>query len=491
MSDITTGYHLIPLKGNAGTNIQIKVIVNGLSPGTNYWSVQAIDNNFTGSEFSQEHQVSGIPPTSNFKMDDSICYCDAVTIQYTGNASETADYNWNFEGADYISGTGQGPYLVKWDNPGEYNISLVVTQDFVSSEMTEKTIKVGSRCFKETDIQVQGTYEGQSAWGDYDNDGDLDILVSSYYYDNGSFYKTRIYRNDGNDIFTDIDTDLPDASSSIIEWGDYDNDNDLDILIIQNRDGAPSVFRNNGNDTFTDINAGLYYTKDGSAKWGDYDNDGDLDIIIVGSLRSEIYVNEGNDKFSELDVDLIKISSGSVNWCDFDKDNDLDILITGLGAERYSLIYRNDGNGNFVNVPVNLTGIDDASTDVGDYDSDGDQDIIIAGRDNSLDYITKIYRNDGNFIFTDINADLIGGKYSYVKWGDMDNDGDLDFIFVGDTLSSDGASIIYENKGNDSFARCNDELFGIQYYGIASWGDYDNDNDLDLMLSGLHKTKMH
>jgi len=491
MSDITTGHHLIPGKGNAGTNKFIKFIVNGLNPGINYWSVQAIDNNFEGSEFPQEQQVSNIPPTSNFEMNENICYCDTATIYYSGNASETAEYNWTFENADYIAGTGQGPYLVKWDNPDEYRVSLVVTQNSVSSAITEKTILIESRCFKETNIAVQGTYEGQSAWGDYDNDGDMDILVSSYYYDNGQLYATRIYRNDGNDVFTDIDTDLPDASSSIIDWGDYDNDNDLDILIIQNHDGEPSVFRNNGDDTFTDINAGLYYTKEGSAKWGDYDNDGDLDIIIIGSFRSEIYVNEGNDIFSILDVDLVKISSGSVNWCDFDKDNDLDILIAGIGAERYGLIYRNDGNGNFVNVPVDLTGVDYASTDVGDYDSDGDQDIIISGRDGNLDYITKIYRNEGNLLFTDIGANLIGGKYSYVKWGDMDNDGDLDFIFVGDTLSSNGASIIYENKGNDSFVRCNDELFGIQYYGIASWGDYDNDNDLDLMLSGLHKTKIY
>lgn len=85
--------------------------------------------------------------------------------------------------------------------------------------------------------------------------------------------------------FTDIDAGLTGVLSSVVTWCDYDNDGDLDILIA-GEDGpfdlTTKIYRNDGNETFTDINANVIGVNLGSVAWGDYDNDGDADILICG-----------------------------------------------------------------------------------------------------------------------------------------------------------------------------------------------------------------
>ena len=99
---------------------------------------------------------------------------------------------------------------------------------------------------------------------------------------------TIVYRNDGNGIFTDISAGLYGVYSGNAEWGDFDNDGYLDIIITGLHSGSPSyecvskIYRNDGNGTFTDISAGLYGVAYGNGACGDFDNDGDLDIFITG-----------------------------------------------------------------------------------------------------------------------------------------------------------------------------------------------------------------
>ena len=203
-----------------------------------------------------------------------------------------------------------------------------------------------------------------------------------------------------------------------VAWSDFDNDGDLDIIIAGNSSAGPitKIYRND-NGIFNDINAGLPGLGQSSVAWGDYDNDGFLDILLTGYTSlgpvSRIYHNNGNSTFTEQSgINLTGVYNGSVAWGDYDNDGDLDILLTGqLDASANSLIskiYRNDSNDLFTEqTAISLVGVQYNSVAWGDYDNDGDLDILLTGRDKSNSLFSSIYRND-NCIFTDINAGLTG-----------------------------------------------------------------------------------
>ncbi|MDI7278254.1 MAG: PKD domain-containing protein, partial [Anaerolineae bacterium] len=123
---------------------------------------------------------------------------------------------------------------------------------------------------------------GSVAWGDYDADGDLDLLLSGYntYSNEDLFY---VYRNNGSGSFS-VAGGTWGAQAGSAAWGDFDNDGDLDILLTGTKAGVPvaRVFRNEGEGAFSDASAGLTGVSYGTAIWGDYDNDRDLDILLVG-----------------------------------------------------------------------------------------------------------------------------------------------------------------------------------------------------------------
>ena len=148
--------------------------------------------------------------------------------------------------------------------------------------------------FTRITTSIPDVVNSAAAWGDYDNDGDLDILITGA--DSGWNPMARVYRNDSATFTTyiDIDPALRGIQDGSVAWGDYDNDGDLDILLAgRASDPITRIYRNNGNETFTDIGAGLPGGYGPAAAWGDYDNDGDLDILLTGDFTSEIYRNDG------------------------------------------------------------------------------------------------------------------------------------------------------------------------------------------------------
>jgi methionine-rich copper-binding protein CopC len=339
--------------------------------------------------------------------------------------------------------------------------------------------------FTDISAALTGVWESSVAWGDYDNDGDLDVLLTGL----GSGRVSKIYRNDGSDTFTDISASLSDVANSAVAWGDYDADGDLDVLLTGNGGSGyvAKIYRNDGSDTFTDISASLTGVVYPSVAWGDYDNDGDLDILLTGydgsDHVSKIYRNDGSDTFTDISASLAGVYSSAVAWGDYDSDGDLDILLTGQDASsnRISKVYRNDGSDTFTDIGASLTGVSAPSASWGDYDNDGDLDILLAG-DGGSSRVSKIYRNDGSSTFTDINASLSAVSVCSVAWGDFDNDGDLDVLLTGYD-GSDSVSKIYRNDGSNTFTDISASLTGVTN-SSAAWGDYDNDGDLDILLAG-------
>jgi len=170
---------------------------------------------------------------------------------------------------------------------------------------------------------------GLSASGDFDNDGDPDIALGL------AFGDVQVWRNTGG-RFTNSAGLSTSFGASSADWGDYDNDGKLDLLLTGNfvTQAVAQVWRNVGTG-FSNIGVGLPAIA-GSAAWGDYDNDGLLDILLMGTTNFgdpsggsvQVWRNNGNG-FSNIDAGLPAIAFGKVAWGDYDNDGRLDILLYG------------------------------------------------------------------------------------------------------------------------------------------------------------------
>jgi hypothetical protein len=194
-------------------------------------------------------------------------------------------------------------------------------------------------------------YAGASqaaAWADYDNDGDQDLYLV-----NGTFEANILYRNEGQGEFTDV-TSPPLGNiggGQGAAWGDYDNDGDLD-LYLTNWSVGNKLFRNDGGGNFTDVTEGPLDGKPfgQSAVWGDYDNDGDLDLYLAyyGSANN-LLENDGAGNFLDT-TDLYPILADTTKsvgaaWADCDNDGDLDLFVSNYQSA-CRLFANNLDNGN-------------------------------------------------------------------------------------------------------------------------------------------------
>lgn len=335
-------------------------------------------------------------------------------------------------------------------------------------------------------INLPPITKGEVAWGDYDSDNDLDILLTG---NNVS----AIYRNDGNGAFVDFGANFPGMTDSHCAWGDYDRDGDLDVLIsgLTSVSRYSRIYRNDGT-KFTDIFAGLTDCSKGDVVWGDYDLDGDLDALVTGETNSgrvaNLYRNDGGDNFTWVDAGFTGVSESSAAWGDYDNDGDQDLLLSGTtnGSVTGGLthLYQNDGLGNFISVSTSLDNISSGSVSWGDFNQDGFLDVLMTGWSSGAGYprMAKIYQNNTTGDFTNISADLEPVLYASSAWGDYDNDGDLDILLTGYELFNAGVAIIYEND-NSTFKKLQD-LPDLVYRGSVAWGDFDNDMDLDILVAG-------
>ncbi len=354
--------------------------------------------------------------------------------------------------------------------------------------------------FTDIGAGLQGTYYDTADWCDFDSDGDLDLLLSGC---TGGITDafTRIYRNSpGAGGFVATDVGLPPLMFGDAAWGDYDGDGDPDLALMGGDTSSTPVtriFRNNSPFLFSDIGAGLAQLYDGTVAWGDFDNDGDLDLLLTGAapgpvVATKLYRNNGAGTFMEIATTLPAIRSGATAWGDYDNDGDLDVLLAGMSAAGAYLagVYRNDGGAVFTDVAAGLAGVSSCAAAWGDYDHDGDLDILLAGTGAGNVPVTRVYRNDGAGLFTSAGAGLPDVRIAAAAWGDYDNDGDLDILLSGLSADSTPIARIYRNDGGGMFSDGGAGIDDIAE-GSAAWGDYDNDGDLDLALTGRASYLLH
>ncbi|MHC1704740.1 MAG: FG-GAP-like repeat-containing protein [Tenuifilaceae bacterium] len=490
-----------------------------------------------------------------------------------------------------------------YNNDGKLDL-LINGPDNNISASTKLYKNLGNDKFVTSGVKLKNIFRGTSDWGDYNKDGLIDLAIHGKDVNGNSV--TIIYRNDGSEVFTDIKAGLLGLNVGNVNWGDFDNDGDLDLLTNgENSTGYHiKIYRNDGNNVFTDIKADLKIVGRGFYKWNDYDNDGDLDIAGFGDLESvETVVRYRNDGAGIFVIDFSMVVPGSsdggitkISNGDYDKDGDIDILVYRMYRD-YTKVYRNNSNipNNTPSVPsgmrsfrngtrlyltwnpssdsetpsksisynvrigtapgkydivaplsdittgfIKIPGMGNCSIDTlffidnlplgtyywsvqsidnmyagsafspeqtfsvlppfsklnpgipmlygasaawGDYDNDNDLDLFVTGRLTNYDgETTRIYKNNGDTTFTEIILNSQGRYSGSIALGDYDNDNDLDILISGkNTGGQEGANIIW-NDGNDNFTEL-PMTFASSQFSSAIWGDADNDGDLDIAVN--------
>ena len=358
---------------------------------------------------------------------------------------------------------------------------------------------------------LQGLYGGLNLLqADYDNDDDVDILVlRGAWLEAAGQHPNSLLRNNGDGTFTDItfnaglgEMHYPTQTAS---WGDYDNDGDLDLYIGNESTeafNAPcQLFRNNGDGTFSDVadQAGVQnygFTK--SVIWGDYNADRFLDLYVSNFKgANRLYHNNGDGTFTDvakqLNIDLPMRSFPAWFW-DFNNDGALDLYVSAYSAGISHLaanalgisigappsaagqesrtayhnrpdlsedglphLYRGNGQGSFNEVAHRQNLVKPNApmgSNFGDLDNDGYLDFYLGtGYPDYKNLMPSImYRNRQGVGFVDVTY---AGGFGHLQKGhavvlaDLDNDGDQDiFEQMGGAFPGDGYSnVLYENPG--------------------------------------------
>lgn len=288
-------------------------------------------------------------------------------------------------------------------------------------------------------------------WGDYDNDGDLDVYAAGD--------ESYLYRNDGDDSFTKITDGLIGDGVANRAWGcawaDYDNDGYLDLVVVHAAGFIPGdpttnkLYHNEGDGTFTLVDdtpitqdTSLYTTP----TWADFDDDGDLDLSIsIGPVGGEVSANgfyknllveTGTADFELWQSTPLTTDEGTaqtVNWVDIDNDLDLDVYVTNFSTTSTSYLYINN-NGTFErknDSPLEGDLGPSLASTFADYDNDGDLDVVVSSGAGQNSDVNRYFENDGNGNFSkrgdvgDLSSDSPKGTWGGTS-GDIDGDGDLD-----------------------------------------------------------------
>jgi len=396
-------------------------------------------------------------------------------------------------GLDYSIGS-----WADYDSDGDFDF-------IISGSGSEKKMMLykndGSGSFSVEQNFITAYYMGGISWADFDKDGDMDFAITGQ--DSNDDAATEIYQND-NGTFEKSDIKLDGYYFSSVAWGDYNNDGNLDLAVAGFTGSyyKTKLYKNNGDSSFSDSGFSFTGAAHGNVTLADYNNDGFVDLTIIGSYTDDesnpfdvfkIYDNDKGSSFSVSDSSAVALDESWVSWGDYDNDGNLDFALSGIDSSkstRICRIYHNEGASNYkFKSTAALQGIDVSRQAWGDYDNDGDLDLIVCGFDGTQ-AMTKIYDNDSNN-FSAASHSFTGVLRGDVNWADCDGDRDLDILEIGATLiDGSPAAKIYINDQSDTKANNippKAQEFYSRYYNDKLYIMWNDPPDTDeTSLNGLY-----
>ncbi len=352
------------------------------------------------------------------------------------------------------------------DNDGDLDIVFANGSGFFSASQMQRLriyINDGTGVFTEessTRVGSHTSYARDVEFGDIDGDGDYDMIVA-----NDFNSPADLFINDGNGFFTDVSaTQIPQLSlsSSHAAFGDVDNDGDLDLWLTKGGSsrfgsGQAQLWENDGTGFFTNVTTTQVpqqlIDSPMDALFGDLDGDFDLDMIEGHrDVQSKLYINGGDGTFTDETSGNLPQDDNTYSWDlgDLDNDGDLDLLgVNSNPSNAREVLWINNGSASFTNMTTTYLpnssnpSVDDNDSKFFDVDNDGDLDFVI-GSLGSTERICVF--NGSQFIWNSGLISSIGDSTMDIEVGDMNGDGTLDIV-TGQGESGSFANRIYINSG--------------------------------------------
>ena len=460
-------------------NIDIKDLPQNIY----YCAVQALDTSFKASSFISTvsdsvicHPVftpgNGYSSLTPFSVTIS-CPTDSTSIYYTLDGSIPSDNSILYTDSIRVN----TDITIK---------AIAYKQGYLPSDVATANYRIVT--FEEQDISLLNVGKSACTWCDVDRDHDMDLILTGA---NLMNYPTReLYLNNEGNLSEYYYNNIMALGYGSIDIGDVNNDNLPDLALVGWPGGSSIsyIMTNTPNELFSNTYS-LSGAYESTTSFVDFDNNGTQDLFLSGDddeNRVSYFFKNTQGSMSIFDPGIVPLRYSSCCWGDYDNDGYVDLFLSGENGAPMSLLYHNENN-SLTLVNTNIDNVWAGSSAWVDYDNDGDLDLFICGRTDYTDNpvpISKIYKNDnGNFV--DIDAHLDGVWFSSCAWADYDNDGDLDLLISGCQSSlNDNVTCteLYQNN-NGIFSKTNSSFPGL-WHGSCSWADYDNDGDLDLLISG-------
>lgn len=359
----------------------------------------------------------------------------------------------------------------------------------------------GSGQFAEhTSTPFEAVWNAALAAQDLDSDSLPELLITG---ENAAGQPVaKLYTNGGSNAFTlEVGTPFAGVSNGAVAFALLDSNTTYDLLLAGTNSSGSAIAHIYTNTSGTFAQAADTVLVGASAPAlgvADVDGNATLDLVLMGlegggQRNTRLYLNTGAATFEAATMQPDgEASDGALVLEDLDGDLDADLLLMGEGTANfgapYALLQENDGTGKFQIVNSSpFAGYINSSIGTADVDGDLDVDAVISGELSDGTFRTQLYLNNGNGYFARDTSEAFDNlRFGTVNFADIDGDTDFDLLISGEDMGGTRTTSLYTNDGSGNFANVGSTPFEDVYDSAIGFADIDNDNDLDVLITGVN-----